>query len=140
MPEDGVVEAVGGMMAFIAIAHAEEHERTGTCLKHEGEVFGPHHRHHARVYAVGADDVPRHVGCHCSLPRMVHGDWIHALVFCFGRSTIGASDAVGDLTDPAFNEIAHLRVERTHGAFQFGGLRNDVEGRASLKHGDRYNG
>ena len=63
-------------MALIAIAHAEEHERTGTCLQHEGEVFGSHQGHHMFIHPVGADDVPRHIGCHARLPPMVHGDRI----------------------------------------------------------------
>ena len=135
--EDIVVEDVGRMVALVAVTHADQNHRAGTRLQHEGEILGAHHRNELVVDALGADDVAGDIGGNAGLARMIHRHRIHPRVFRLGRAAIGAGDAVGDLADAALDEIAHLGVERAHGAAELGDLRNDVEGGAGVELRDR---
>src|SRR5450432_4806779 len=74
--EDIVVERVAGMVAFIAVAHAEKDEGAGACFQHECEIFRTHQRHRAVVDAVGADDIACYLCGDAGFARVIYRDRI----------------------------------------------------------------
>ncbi len=137
MAEDVVVEDVAGVVALVAVAHADQDHRAGARFQHEREILGAHHRDELFVDPVTTDDVGGDGGGDAGFAGVVDRHRIHAAVDRPGRAAIGARDAVGDLADAALDEITDLGVERAHGAAELGGLRDDVEGRAGVELGDR---
>ena len=109
-----VVEIVTRVMKVGRVAVADEDERAGPGLQHEGEILAAHGRRDAGIDVVGAGDVAGDRHCEVCLVGMVEGDRVALAVAHRGFGIVGVGDVVDDLRNALFGHGANLGRQGTH--------------------------
>ncbi|MGZ2464763.1 hypothetical protein ACVJMZ_000287 [Sinorhizobium medicae] len=120
MRDDFVVEVIGRMMQARRVAISDEHEGARPGKQHVGEVLAAHQRIERFIDVAFAGNRGGDGKRVAGFGGVVHGHRIVTAVPDVDRGAIGESDALGDLADPDFADVPHLRRQSAHCAGESG--------------------